>query len=61
MAQDPMLPMSTPPQPPKATITVSLRTPRALTPANHILFSQHLALLIKRLRAATKEGNTHEQ
>jgi hypothetical protein len=36
-------------------------TLRALTPANHILFSQRLALLIKRVRTATKESNPHDQ
>jgi hypothetical protein len=61
MAQDPVLPTNTRQQLPKATIAVSPRTPLALTPANHILFSQRLALLIKRLRAATKEGTAHEQ
>jgi hypothetical protein len=61
MSQDPRLPTNPRPQSPKATITVSPRTPRALTPANHILFSQRLALLIKRLRTAAKEGNANEQ
>jgi hypothetical protein len=60
MVQDSLLPTNTRPPSPKATSLVSPTAPRVLTPANHILFSQRLALLIKRLRAATKEGNAHD-
>jgi hypothetical protein len=61
MSQDSVLPTNTRPQALKVTIPVSPLTRQTLTPENHILFSQRLALLIKRLRAATKEDNTHDQ
>jgi hypothetical protein len=44
-----VLPTGTRPQPP------------ALDPQHRILFAQRLAVLIKRIRAATKEGNSNER
>jgi hypothetical protein len=61
MAQYPVLLTSSQPQHTTPTIQLSSTAPRALTPRHHILFAQRLAILIKRVRAATKEGNANEQ
>jgi hypothetical protein len=61
MAQYPMLPTSTRPQHTAPSIQLLPPVSRVLTPPHHILFAQRLAILIKRLRAVTKEGKTHEQ
>jgi hypothetical protein len=60
MAQYPVLLMSSQPQHTTPPIKVSSTAPRALTPRHHMLFAQRLAILIKRMRTATKEGNANE-
>jgi hypothetical protein len=61
MTQYPVLPTGTRPQPINPTSTLLPAAPRTLDPPHRVLFAQRLAVLIKRIRTATKEGNTHEQ
>jgi len=61
MAHYPVLPTGTRPQHPAPTIKLPPAVPPALDPHHRLLFAQRLAVLIKRIRAATKEGNSNEQ
>jgi hypothetical protein len=61
MTHSPVLPTSTRPPHTTPAITLSPAAPRTLDPQHRVLFAQRLAVLIKRMRAATKEGKADER
>jgi hypothetical protein len=61
MAQYPVPPTSTRPQHTTPTIKLVAAAPHTLDPQHRVLFAQRLALLIKRMRAATQEDNADER
>lgn len=61
MMHYPLLRTSIRPQHTAPTITPSPALPRVLNSHHHVLFAQRLAVLIKRMRAATKEGTANDR